>query len=151
MDEKSLLERRPSSKRLTSLSMNDLDHIGHNSDTDHDGCYDEDGLPARKSDSLFSLPSAEEKVEEGLSRSSVELSKKPHYRRQEPAAKGMLHLRKQQGRFLRQQQHRDNGIVTIAALKAALSQSAVSYLDTGDTLDHIQQSKKRAVFVSEYL
>ncbi len=134
--------------------MNDLDHIGHhNSDTDHDGCYDEDGLPARKSDSLFSLPSGEEiKVEEeGLSRSSIELSKKPHYnRRQEPhGAKGMLHLRKQQGRFLRQQQHRDNGIVTIAALKAALSQSAVSYLDTGDTLDHIQ--KKRAVFVSEYL
>ena len=74
-----------------------------------------------------------------------------------------VQLRKQARRFQRHQQHRDNGIVTIAALKAALSQSAVSYLDTGDALDHqlMQQQPKQqstgssktmtAVFVSEYL
>ena len=105
---------------------------------------------------------------------ALQSKRAPHYRQQQGTTGGALHFRKKStglhnrsgsraAVLQRFQQRRssgamlaDNGIVTIAALKAALSQSSVSYLDTGDALAHHHNKKRNcqqqtAVFVSEYL
>ena len=159
--------------------MNDIDVIGHNPGDEDE--LDQHGTPIQvdvptRSDSLFSLYVAGDDIKTTSSSSPMnssstalaELSssiederhvvlhkRKKSTHRSRTAVLQRFQQRSRRGRDDRSLAHMKTGhhVVSIAALKAALSQSPLSYLDNGDIYPSAghQPHQSKTVFVSDYI